>query len=234
MSKNNIAWKDKSNPQELFDSYNRFIMSNDRKVFFKLIERANLYSKVKDLHGDIVECGVFKGAGMLAWLKLIDMYQPHSIKKVIGFDFFDPSFVDNLKNDLDRINMKHVFNRDPSLDWNAVSLARVNEVISSSGFDDDKFHLVKGDISVTCQEYIADRPGFRISLLYLDLDLEEPTYNTLCAFWERVVPGGVVVFDEYGIHTWSEANAVDRFLRDKNLKLINTNIFSPSAYVIKE
>jgi hypothetical protein len=34
--------------------------------------------------------------------------------------------------------------------------------------------------------------------------------------------------------SWTESNAVDRFFKDKNVKIINTNIFSQSAYIIKE
>ena len=52
-------------------------------------------------------------------------------------------------------------------------------------------------------------------------------------FWDRIVPGGVIVFDEYAYHTWSESNGVDRFLKGKNLNLLNTHIATPTAYIIK-
>ena len=234
MSKKNISWIDPSQSQSVFDSYNNFLMSDDRKVFFKLCMRFNLYNKVKDLHGDIVECGVFKGAGLLAWLKMIDMYQPNSLKKVIGFDFFDPGFTEELENIIDKENMKYVFSRDPNLNAKDVSLEAIEARLKKAGFNNNKFELVKGDISQTSKDFIMNKPGFRISLLYLDLDLDVPTYDTLNVFWDRVVPGGVVVFDEYAMYSWSESNAVDRFFKDKNVKIINTNIFSPSAYVVKE
>lgn len=230
----NVSWTDTQTNQGIFDSYNNWIMSADRKVFFKLCMRMNLFNQVKDLHGDIVECGVFKGAGLLSWLKLIDMHQPHSIKKVIGFDFFDPSFTDSLESSMDKENMKHVFNRDPSLKSSELSIESIKLKLNNAGFNDNKFELIKGDISDTAKLFVEDKPGFRISLLYLDLDLDHPTYDTLEAFWDRVVPGGIVVFDEYAIYSWTESNAVDRFFKDKKVKIINTNIFSPSAYIIKE
>lgn len=229
-----ISWSDKNNNQKIFDSYNDFLLSADRKVFFKLAMRYNLFNLVKDLHGDIVECGVFKGAGMMAWLKLVDMHQPHSIKKVVGFDFFDPSFTDQLQNNIDKENMKHVFSRDPTLKTDVLSVESISKRFYDAGFKDSNFELVKGDISETSKSFLIGKPGFRISLLYLDLDLDEPTYDTLETFWERIVPGGVIVFDEYAIYSWSESNGVDRFLKDKNIKIINTNIFSPSAYIIKQ
>jgi len=228
---NNNEIKDKQN---IYDSYNNFVISEDRNVFFKLMTRHNIFNLVKDLHGDIVECGVFKGAGLLVWLKLIYMYQPHSIKKVIGFDFFDPDFVDNLVNDVDKQTMKQVFTRDATLKSNDVSIEAITNKITSSGFDSSKFELVKGDITQTSINYISTRPGMRISLLYLDLDLDKPTYDTLEALWDRVVPGGCVVFDEYAYHSWSESNAVDRFIKNKNITLINTHMQSPTAYFIKQ
>ena len=230
-----ISWNENTSSQKIFDSYNDFLLSADRKVFFKLAMRYNLFNHVKDLHGDIVECGVFKGAGMMAWLKMIDMHQPHSIKKVVGFDFFDPTFTDNLQNNIDRENMKHVFNRDQTLNVNKdLSIEAIEKKFINAGFNSSDYELVKGDISETAKTFLIGKPGFRISLLYLDLDLDEPTYDTLETFWDRIVPGGVIVFDEYAIYSWSESNGVDRFLKDKNLKMINTNIFSPSAYIIKE
>jgi hypothetical protein len=220
--------------QSLYDSYNNFVMNEERKVFFKMYWRMKLFEMSKDLHGDIVECGVFKGAGLFLWLKMLELEQPHSIKKVIGFDFFDPSFVDTLDNNLDKGAMKQVFDRDSKIKSDDVSVETINKNITDAGFKSNRFELVKGDISKTSVEYLQERPGFRISLLYLDLDLDIPTYNTLTAFWDRIVPGGIIVLDEYAYHVWSEANGVDRFFKGKNITLHNTFIDSPTAYIIKK
>ena len=48
-------------------------------------------------------------------------------------------------------------------------------------------------------QYSESRPGFRISFLHMDLDVEEPTLKALEALWPKVCRGGVVVFDEYAI-----------------------------------
>ena len=82
-------------------------------------------------------------------------------------------------------------------------------------------------------KFLKERPGFRISILYMDLDIEEPTYNVLNNMWDRIVSGGVVVFDEYAYHSWSESNAVDKFIKEHNLVLHRTNIQTPTAFVIK-
>ena len=50
--------------QIIYDSYNRLIFSADSRVFNKMIKKVELYCMVKELCGDIVEVGVFKGAGI--------------------------------------------------------------------------------------------------------------------------------------------------------------------------
>lgn len=219
--------------QPIFDALNSFIMSDDRTVFYKMVMKINLFSMISDLPGDIIECGVFKGCSLLLWLKLVSMHTPHSIRKVIGFDFFDQNFVDNIPNNTDKKAMAQVFSRCP-VTRDEISVRGITSKIIDAKFHPSKFELVKGDLSVTSKEYIDSRPGLRIALLYMDVDLEKPTYDALCAMWDRVVPGGIVVFDEYGYHIWSEGNAVDRFISEKGLTLHLLNVPAPTAYIQKE
>lgn len=216
-----------------YDNYNNLIFSSETNIFFKMVMRISIFDRIKHLHGDIVECGVFKGSGMMLWLKLLYMNTPHDIRKVIGFDFFDKSFADNLENDVDRKGMNQVFTRCNNLLDSDISVSGITTKFINAGISPDKFELIQGDLSITTNNYIADRPGFRISLIYLDVDLEEPTYDALCNLWDRVVIGGIVVFDEYAYHIWSESNGVDRFVKEHNLVLHKTDIKSPTAYIVK-
>jgi hypothetical protein len=219
--------------QDVYDSFNNFIFSNDRNVFNKMMARIGFYESTKELHGDIVECGVFKGSGMLTWLKAMDSYEHHSIKKVVGFDMFNPEETIKDLAGIDQDTMKQVFHRDKKLKSSELSIEAVNTKILDAGFDCSKFELVEGDICWTAQDYIETRPGFCISLLYMDLDLEEPTYAALDALWPRVVSGGVVVFDEYAYHRWSETKAANKFVEEHDLILNKLNIKAPTAYIIK-
>ena len=221
------------NNQEIYDSFNNFIFSGDRNVFNKLMARKTFYDLTTHLHGDIVECGVFKGSGLLSWLKIVDMCEANSLKKVIGFDFFNLDFVDVLENVVDKDTMRQVFERDVNLNLNDISIEGIESKIQNAGFAKDRYDLIKGDVSKTTKTYLEDKPGLRISVLYLDMDLDEPTYDAVKSLWHRVQPGGVVVFDEYAYHSWSESNAVDRFVREFGLELKNTYIKAPTAYIVK-
>ena len=222
-----------SNPQSFFDCFNSFIMSDDKRVFNKLIARTNIYNQVKDIPGDIVECGVFKGSGLYTFLKLKNIFNPNTSKKVIGFDFFNTEeLLKSITNDYDRDIMETLFNgRDFSHNTSFKNM--LNEKILSDGFLPHEFDLIEGDISKTTFEFVNDNPGFKISLLYLDLDLEVPTYNTLVNLWERVTKGGIVVFDEYGYHKWSESKGVDRFIKEYNLEIKSMDYICPTAYIKK-
>ena len=73
-----------------------------------------------------------------------------------------------------------------------------------------------------------------MSAVYIDVDIEGPTQAALEAMWTRMPSGAIVAFDEYGIHQWSEAHAVDRFFADKGLRLMALNVPCPTAFIRKE
>jgi hypothetical protein len=220
--------------QDIYDSFNNFIFSKDKDIFNKLHSKMYFYEMTRHLHGDIVECGVFKGSGVMSWLKLLNLHEPHSIKKVVGFDFFSPNFVDDLKDEVDRETMRQVFKRVKNLKEEDVSREGIHNKIIAAGFDESKFELIEGDITETAPKAVREKPGMRISILNLDMDLMEPTYCALTNFWDNIVPGGVVLFDEYAYHSWSESEAADLFCDTYGVKLHKLNIKAPTAYIIKE
>lgn len=220
-------------PQNLFDNFNSFILSEDKRVFSKLIARTLLYDKVKDVPGDIVECGVFKGTGMYTFLKLKNIFNPNSSKKVIGFDFFNTeNLILSINEGIDKDAMSSLFNgRDFSHNTSFKETFRAQ--ILDHNFQESEFELIEGDISLTSKKFSDENPGFKISLLYMDLDLEIPTYNTLVNLWNNVTKGGIIVFDEYGYHKWSESKGVDKFIEEYNLEIKSLNYLCPTAYIQK-
>jgi hypothetical protein len=221
------------NPQSLFDNFNGFILNKDRRIFNKLISRTLIYNEVKDIPGDIVECGVFKGTGLYTFLKLKNVFNPTTSKKVIGFDFFNTEELISSITDINDKETMSILFKDRNFTHTESFKETLHNNILSDGFDKSEFELVEGDISITTKQFSADNPGFKISLLYIDLDLEVPTYNTLVNLWDNVTKGGIVVFDEYGYHKWSESKGVDRFINEYNLDIKSLNYLCPTAYIKK-
>jgi len=220
-------------PQSLFDSFNSFILSDDRRVFNKLISRALLYNEVKNIPGDIVECGVFKGTGLYTFLKLKNIFNPNSSKKVIGFDFFDTDgLISSINNKEDKDAMDVLF-KERHFSHTESFKENFKLQLINHGFSESEFDLVEGDVSETTKLFSQNNPGFKISLLYMDLDLEIPTYDTLINLWDNITKGGIIVFDEYGYHKWSESKGVDRFINEKNLEIKSLDFICPTAYIKK-
>src|SRR3990172_10567103 len=99
---------------DLYNTFNKFIFSNNNKLLGKMLHRFDYFQRIKDLPGDIVEIGVFKGSGVATFSKFIDIFCPNSNKKVIGFDIFDKQEGENiLKNDslIDQETMNLVYQR---------------------------------------------------------------------------------------------------------------------------
>jgi len=226
----NIYNNTKETSQSIYDSYNMLMFSDDTRVFNKMTKKIEIYYQVKDLLGDIVEFGVFKGGGLAIFLKLRNMYEANSLTKIIGFDYFNTNLLLNELSGLNHSMMTDVVNR---VNKDDLSLISVNKRLSV--FNNDNYMLIQGDAVSKSIEFNNENPGARIKLLYMDIDLGEPTYKILITLWNKVVKGGIVVFDEYGYHMWDESDGVDKFLKtiEGQYTFINTGISSPSAYIKK-
>ena len=222
--------------QEIYDAFNAFIFSNDIKVLGKLLYRFKFFEMVKDLPGDFVEIGVFKGSGTASFAKFLEIFCPHSIKKVIGFDIFDASNPDEVlskDSTIDICEMKKVYNR---VDVSELSFESVQHRLDSMNLSNQSSMLIAGDVETSIPDFLEKNPGFRISLLYLDADIERPTYVSLNLLWDRIVSGGVIVFDEFEYHKFSESAGYDKFIRERCIDCVinSTNFMSPTAYIVKK
>jgi hypothetical protein len=223
-----------NNNQNLYDNFNGFILSDDTRIFNKLITRTLLYDKIKDIPGDIVECGVFKGSGTFTFLKLKNIFNPNSSKKVIGFDFFNTDeLIKSIQNGQDKEPMNTLFDSRNFKHTDSFKTQLENYILEA-GFNQSEFMLIAGDVSLTTKDFSRNNPGFKIALLYMDVDLELPTYDVLTNLWDNMTKGGLIVFDEYGHHKWSESKGVDRFLEEKNLEIVSLNNYCPTAYIQKK
>lgn len=221
--------------EEIYKSFNDFIFSTDIKLIGKLLTRFDFFNKIKHLPGDIVEIGVFKGSGIATFSKFVEIYSPHSNKKIIGFDIFDVCDADTILNndcEFDKEKMEIVYAR---VDKNELLLESVLNRLDNMKID-KKYILERGDVGVTLPIFLKNNPGFRVSLLYIDVDIERPTYIALKNLWDRILPGGIIVFDEYENHKFSESNGVEKFLKEFKLdyELITTNFCAPTAYMVKK
>ncbi|MEX2160716.1 MAG: TylF/MycF/NovP-related O-methyltransferase [Anaerolineales bacterium] len=218
--------------QKRWDLYNQFSLWGDLDRFTKLLARYELYKLIAGKPGDIVEGGVLKGAGLLYWAKLIEIFDPQSQRKAIGFDTFEGYPEDGAKEH-DRKTAKD-FKQIQIQKSDDVTAETIAEAAKQQGLG-KRIELVKGKAEDSMAKYVKEHPGFRVALLDLDFVLYEPTMASLQHLYDRVIPGGVVVLDEYGLPGFGETEAVDEFFGGrKPMMLAFPWAKSPTAYFVKE
>lgn len=221
---------DEATLQGSWDSYNSFLLNGSTQRFTKFLARYDLFKNIIDKPGDIIEAGVFKGAGVLYWAKLIQIFNPHSERKVIGFDSFEGYPEGTVKDYEQAVAAEFLADAKYELD----SMESILAIAKAQGLE-HRIELVKGDATLTIKDYVERNPGFRVALVNADLDSYYPTSAALAALYPVVVPGGVIAFDEYGERLWGESQAVDEFFQDKHVTYYSIPwAFSPTAYIIKQ
>jgi hypothetical protein len=78
--------------------------------------------------------------------------------------------------------------------------------LRSTGYPEDRVHFVQGRVEDTIPGVIPER----IALLRLDTDWYESTRHELIHLYPRLVPGGVLIIDDYG-HWQGPREAVDEY-----------------------
>jgi len=208
-------------PTELIEKIEAFPKYASRQSIAKFLTKYEIFKRVLSVNGSIVECGVLHGAGLLAWAKLSSIFEPaNHVRKVIGFDTFGgfPSVSDEDKQTGTFHELKEGGLTGSSMEniLGAVDVYDLNRPINHI----QKVELVKGDLCETAPIYLKDNPHLVVSLLYLDLDLYEPTKKALEIFMPRMPKGAILVFDELNAKIFpGETVAVMEEIGLRNLRI---------------
>lgn len=82
----------------------------------------------------------------------------------------------------------------------------------------------------------ADAPDGPYRLVHVDLDLHDPTRDSLEFFYPRLAPGGLLICDDYGFVRWPGARtAVDEFCAAAGAPVLRLSsgdamVFSPAGF----
>jgi len=208
-----------------------------RRNLPKFLAHYELFKKVQHLPGSIAELGVYRGAGFFAFAKLLETFSPSDrTRKVYGFDHFQGLRKHNQRFDGDLTPWLDNVLGDLSSD--ASIMQALTDLHNEDNFvrGDKRCILVNGDICETVPQFVNQHPGLRLSMLYFDVGLYQPTLTGLTELYPLVVPGGLVVFNGYGMQPWEgEAQAVEEYFADASLPALQKFEFSPNpqAYFVK-
>lgn len=166
--------------------------SADRK--FTLREFARLTSSID---GDIAECGCYQGASAYFMAKECPNTRLHL------FDSFEGLSVPTQSDTPPT---------DAQLPWSQGDLSCSEEHTRRVLQDFHHVHYYRGWIPAKFNE--VEKHTFR--LVHIDVDLYQPTLDSLAFFYPRLHQGGVIVLDDYGFTTCPGAHsATTEFMNDK-------------------
>jgi hypothetical protein len=196
---------------------------------FVLVE-AMRYIVNHDVPGAIVECGVWRGGSMMAAALTLKTMHCED-RDLYLYDTFEgnpaPGEEDiyHTGKSAQEILEKHD-KKDERSFWCRVGLEKVQRAMHSTEYR-GTIHFVQGKVEDTIPEHSPEQ----IALLRLDTDWYESTRHELIHLFPRVVPGGIVIIDDYG-HWQGSRKAVDEYLAENNLDLFLCRIDSSARVAV--
>jgi O-methyltransferase len=168
--------------------------------------------------GDIVECGVWRGGSMLTIAKTL-IENGDTTRDLHLYDTFEgmsePTEHDKRHDGKSAAEMLAASDKSSGV-WAYASLEDVQATMAMAPYPAERIHYYKGKVEDTIP---GDALPEQISILRLDTDWYESTRHELQHLWDRLVPGGVLLLDDYG--WWEGAKrAVDEWLEETKIPLL--------------
>lgn len=184
------------------------------------------YIEKRNITGDIVECGVWKGGMMMTALLSLNDSRRH----IYLYDTFQGM---SIPSESDGVYANNYYTntllKDGTSDWCRGELSDVMRNIERCNYDSKKIHYVKGKVEDTIPKTL---PNKDIAILRLDTDWYESTKHELIHLYPLVVKGGIVIIDDYGAWQGSK-KAVDEYFKENNLTYYLHRIDNSARYFIK-
>ena len=223
-----------------FERFRSFPVFTPRYNLARFLVHYELFKKIYQLPGVILDLGVYQGASTFTWAKLCEIFCPTDVRKVVyAFDTFQgfPSLTKGDGGESKKDDRKTggfytgaAIEKDLRLAQEAM---RQDKHIRHL----NRIEFVKGDAAKTIPKFIKTKgAGLKVALLNIDFDLYEPTKIALKHFVPRMVRGGIIILDEYALEIFGgETKAVDEYFKKEfgclpKIKKFNWHSV-PSGYI---
>lgn len=153
----------------------------------RLLYLKRMIDAIRNIDGDVVECGV--GHGKSFFMMACILKEEMQSRKLWGFDSFE-GFPEPAPQDAS-------FRMPKKGEWGDTSMRLIDSLIRDGGLDTayirSTISLIPGFFSESLSKY----DGKGIALLHIDADLYASYVDVLKQLYPKVVPGGLVILDEY-------------------------------------
>ena len=181
---------------------------------FKFLTTYEILKQLKNTKGDIIEFGVWNGNNIILIKKMIDYLKID--KKIFGFDWFEG--LKNFSKYDKKINKKKYIGNKKII-MNLIKFFKLKKIF-----------LIQDDVKNFNSHFDKKK---KFCLIYMDLDLYQPTINLLKDIDKNISKNGMIVFDQANKKEWpGEKKALNEFykLHKNKYKLIKLNAkFSPDT-----
>ena len=204
-------------PHYLFSEYGRTWLDDEafRRYYQRFMDPGNWHSidrkfalcellkLCRTVPGDTVECGAYKGATSYLICREQALNGAEKHRHHFVFDSF--------------AGLSEPDGRDGSY-WTAGDLQATEEDVRAALAEFSAFTILPGWIP----ERFAEVENQRFAFVHIDVDLYQPTRDSIEFFYPRLNPGGILLLDDYGFRSCPGATAAaDEFFTDKDEAVAN-------------
>lgn len=193
--------------------------------------RAVRYVVEHNLPGGIVECGVYRGASMVAIAMTLKQLgaTDRNLYLCDTYEGMPPPGEEDVTVRGGRSAAAGEATESGSA-WCYASLEQVRTNMDATGYPQERIHYVKGMVENTLPASIGDS---ELSLVRLDTDWYQSTRHELEQLFPRLVPGGVLIVDDYG-HWDGARRAVDEYFRENDIRVHLTRMDYTGRLAVKQ
>lgn len=170
-----------------------FTFNGSEREWAQISMYCHVVNEILEVPGDVAEFGVAGGTSLRSFTRLIstmDKYKNHEVakKRVYGFDtfkglpFFDKEIDTGMNNASDMVKGGY----DGASEFKLLSEFAAKHNVE----------LVKGPFDQTLKPFLKRFKHTTFSMLHIDCDLHQSTFDALNPILERLNIGGIILFDE--------------------------------------
>lgn len=213
--------------KDCWDFENAFYWFSPPSRMGKLLAHYDLYQEILSLPGDVFELGVYKAASLIRFATFRETLENAHARKIVGFDAFGTFPREGIvgKSDQRFIDLFEKGGGD------GLTSTEIASLLERKGFGN--IELIEGNVFDTLEAYLKQNPATRIALLHLDMDVKEPTEFALHRLYERIVPGGLIVLDDYNAVEGATV-ATDEFAKQHGLTIYKSRHNKTPSFIKKK
>lgn len=217
---------------ELLENLELFIKRQD---FSRILFINELYQKIINIHGIVMEFGVRWGRNLALFESFRGIYEPFNHnRKIVGFDTFEGFPAVHEKDGKADIVSTGSWSVTKNYEEYLKQVLDYHEQESPISHI-KKYSLVKGDAIIEIDKFLKENPDTIIALAYFDFDIYEPTKKCLEAIKGYVTKGSIIGFDELNVHDYPGETLAFKEVFGLNRYRITHSPYSPTqSYVVIE